>query len=101
MIDVDRKQLEEALLSRSGHRIGGVVRIRPRVCAIRKPAVGEVVDYPLVRVLFRAHEHKAARVSTSYFVSMRQNSLLKGMWATGIVKNFQKEVSIDADRTGL
>lgn len=32
---------------------------------------------------------------------MRQNSLLKGMWATGIVKNFQKEVSIDADRTGL
>jgi len=41
-----------------GNGVCGVIRIRPRVSAIGKPTVREVVYDSLERVLFRAHKNE-------------------------------------------
>lgn len=58
VVDVDRQHLKEALLSGSGDRIGGVVRVGPGVRTVRETAVCEVVDDALVGVFLRAHENQ-------------------------------------------
>jgi hypothetical protein len=57
VVDVDGQKLKKALLSCSRNRVGGVVRIRPCIRAVGEPAIREMVDDALVRVLLRAEKH--------------------------------------------
>jgi hypothetical protein len=72
MVDIDGKDLQEPSLSSGGDGVCSVVRIRPRISAIGKATVREVVYDPLVRVLFRAHK----------------NEMLQSVRTAGVIENF-------------
>ena len=56
VVEVDRQQVEQALLARGRDGVRGVVDVGPRVRALREAAVRDLVEDPLERVLLAAEE---------------------------------------------
>jgi hypothetical protein len=58
VVDINRKKLQEALVSSRSYRVCGVIGCSPCISTTSKPAICKVIDNPLVRVFLRSHEYQ-------------------------------------------
>lgn len=58
VVNEDREELEESLVSGSRDRVRGMIGIGPCVSTTGETAIGKVIDNTLVRIFLRSHKHQ-------------------------------------------
>ena len=61
VVDVDRQNLQKPLVPSCLHSVSRVIDIGPSICPIRETAISKMVDYTLVWILLRPHEHETGK----------------------------------------
>lgn len=100
MVHIDREQLQEALFTGSRDGVCSMVGVCPSVCPVGESTVCQMVDYPLVWILFRSHENQAEKGKAGSLPE-RDNTYCSSVWGHPLSLKTENAVRDDGDPCGV